>query len=164
MQHLTFYHMSLHHPLPYSSHKQSTIITNTYPFPDPVETAFKALTPSEKTSYRSLHAYRPQVLRDTLNRSIMYTNGFHIGSGNDKTGVFLLASRFNHSCVANTRYVWHDAIKKSKINENGEVVEEIVEEGRMVFTTYYKLLDGEEVTIDYGHKPSVSFPLYEYRA
>jgi len=35
------------------------------------------------------------------------------------------------------------------------MVTEVVKEGRMVFMNHYKLLEGEEVTIDYGHKPNV---------
>lgn len=38
------------------------------------------------------------------------------------------------------------------------MVTEVVKKGRMVFMNHYKLLEGEEVTIDYGHKPDVRFP------
>jgi hypothetical protein len=50
------------------------------------------------------------------------------------TGVFETASRINHSCVPNSSYTWKERT------------------GRMVFYNRFKLLEGEEVTVDYGHK------------
>jgi hypothetical protein len=50
------------------------------------------------------------------------------------TGVFEIASRINHSCVPNSSYTWKDS------------------SGRMIFYNRFKMLEGEEITVDYGHK------------
>lgn len=49
------------------------------------------------------------------------------------TGVFETASRINHSCVPNSMWDWKE------------------ESGRMMFWNRWALMEGEEVTVDYGH-------------
>jgi len=97
---------------------------------DPLEIAVEALSPERKEAYRALHSFR-RIPSETLYRSIMYSNGFAISE--TATGIFEIASRINHSCVPNSEFTFDK------------------EQGRMVFTNIFKLLWGEEVTIDYGH-------------
>lgn len=60
------------------------------------------------------------------------------------TGIFETASRINHSCVPNSAYVWKENV------------------GRMVFWNRVKLLEGEEITVDYGHKPNQLRRIYGF--
>ncbi len=60
------------------------------------------------------------------------------------TGVFETASRINHSCVPNSHYLWKDGI------------------GRMIFWNRFKLLEGEEITVDYGHKKAYLKKIYGF--
>lgn len=100
---------------------------------DPLDTLVNALDPALKRAYRALHGFRPLHRNtETLNRRIMYSNGFAIEK--TTTAVFKVASRFNHSCVPNAEFAWD------------------CDKGRMEYFTAFKLLEGEEITIDYGHK------------
>lgn len=98
---------------------------------DPLDGLVDGLPPALKKAYQSLHSYR-QRGSESLNRTILYSNGFAVGKV--ATGVFEIASRFNHSCVPNSEFDWHEEL------------------GRMVYKNRYPLMEGEEVTIDYGHK------------
>ncbi|PSS08528.1 hypothetical protein M430DRAFT_31252 [Amorphotheca resinae ATCC 22711] len=103
---------------------------------DPLDAAVNALSPEARASYLSLHSYSSRP-HESRNRSILYSNGYSIM--NDlATGVFETASRINHSCVPNSLYKWFP---------QGD-------SGRMVFWNRFKLLEGEEVCVDYGHKRS----------
>lgn len=109
---------------------------------DPLDLAVKALSREKQDSFHSLHAFSRNK-NESLNRSIVYSNGYSIM--NDLgTGVFETASRINHSCVPNSHYVWKDAL------------------GRMVFYNRFKLLSGEEVTVDYGHKRAYLQRIYGF--
>jgi len=100
---------------------------------DPLDASVAALSPSQRASFLSLHAFSLNP-NQSLHRSIVYSNGYAIGPTSMATGVFETASRINHSCVPNSSYTWKDRT------------------GRMVFYNRFKLLEGEEVTVDYGHK------------
>jgi len=99
---------------------------------DPLDQAVAALTLAQRTSFLSLSHYSRNP-NESLNRSIVYSNGYSI-LNDMATGLFETASRINHSCVSNSSYVWKDSV------------------GRMVFWNLCKLLEGEEVTVNYGHK------------
>lgn len=111
---------------------------------DPLDVAVEALTPVQKASFLSLHVYTPNK-NDSLNRSIVYSNGYSIMKGL-ATGVFETASRINHSCVPNSHYEWIE----SKFGEDEGKERKVI--GRMMFWNRFKLLAGEEVTVDYGHR------------
>lgn len=115
---------------------------------DPLDGLVNALSPPLKRAYRSLHGFStfssssstgtstqkktaPRLPRESLNRRILYSNGFAIQR--TTTAVFEIASRINHSCVPNARFRWDE------------------ETGRMDYYTVRKVLEGEEVCIDYGH-------------
>jgi SET domain-containing protein len=109
---------------------------------DPLDAAVNALSPLERASFHSLHAFSRNKY-ESLNRSIVYSNGYSI-SNDLATGVFETASRINHSCVPNSHYQWKESL------------------GRMVFWNRFKLLEGEEVTVDYGHKKSYLAKIYGF--
>lgn len=108
---------------------------------DPLDGLVNALAPPLKRAYRSLHGFsstpsrsttaKKSVPRESLNRRVLYSNGFAIQR--TTTAVFEIASRINHSCVPNARFRWDE------------------EAGRMDYYTVKKVLEGEEVCIDYGH-------------
>lgn len=100
---------------------------------DPLDGLVNGLPPSLKRAYRSLHAGNTlkNSPRESLNRRVLYSNGFAIQR--TTTAVFEVASRINHSCVPNARFRWDE------------------ETGRMDYYTTKKVLEGEEVCIDYGH-------------
>ncbi|KAN0094028.1 SET domain containing protein [Hyaloscypha variabilis] len=109
---------------------------------DPLDVAVNSLSPSRKASFLSLHHFSRNK-NESVSRSIVYSNGYSIK--NDlATGVFETASRINHSCVPNSHYLWKDGI------------------GRMVFWNRFKLLEGEEVTVDYGHKKKYLEKIYGF--
>jgi hypothetical protein len=109
---------------------------------DPLDIAVNALSPSKKASFLSLHHFSRNK-NESVSRSIVYSNGYSIK--NDlATGVFETASRINHSCVPNSHYLWKESI------------------GRMVFWNRFKLLEGEEVTVDYGHKKKYLEKIYGF--
>lgn len=116
---------------------------------DPLDGLVNALSPPLKRAYRSLHGFSSSSStsngtttttttkakcappRESLNRRVLYSNGFAIER--TTTAVFEVASRINHSCVPNARFRWDDEAR------------------RMDYYTVTKVLEGEEVCIDYGH-------------
>jgi hypothetical protein len=109
---------------------------------DPLDAAVNSLSLSKKKSFLSLHSFSRNK-NESLSRSIVYSNGYSIM--NDlATGVFETASRINHSCVPNSSYSWKEGI------------------GRMVWWNRFKLLEGEEVTVDYGHKKKYLEKIYGF--
>jgi hypothetical protein len=109
---------------------------------DPLDAAVNALSPSQKKSFFSLHHFSRNK-NESLSRSIVYSNGYSINH-DLATGVFETASRINHSCVPNSLYTWKEGI------------------ARMVFWNRFKLLKGEEVTVDYGHKKKFLSRIYGF--
>ncbi|EKD18563.1 uncharacterized protein L3040_007417 [Drepanopeziza brunnea f. sp. 'multigermtubi'] len=109
---------------------------------DPLDVTVNALSPEKKKSFLSLHAYSRNK-HESRSRSIVYSNGYSIMK-DLATGVFETASRINHSCVPNSHYVWKDSI------------------GKMVFYNHFKLLEGDEVTVDYGHKTKMLKRIYGF--
>ncbi|PBP25912.1 set domain containing protein [Diplocarpon rosae] len=109
---------------------------------DPLDITVNALSPEEKESFLSLHAFSRNK-NESRSRSIVYSNGYSI-MDDLATGVFETASRINHSCVPNSHYLWKDSI------------------GRMVFWNRFKLLEGDEVTVDYGHKTKYLKRIYGF--
>ncbi|KAK6582135.1 hypothetical protein PZA11_005832 [Diplocarpon coronariae] len=109
---------------------------------DPLGATVNALSPEQKQSFLSLQAFSRNQ-NESRSRSIVYSNGYSI-MGDLATGVFETASRINHSCVPNSQYIWKDSI------------------GRMVFWNRFKLLEGEEVTVDYGHKTKYLKRIYGF--
>lgn len=109
---------------------------------DPLDLSVDALSPEQKASFLSLHHFSRNK-NESVSRSIVYSNGYSIN--NDlATGVFETASRINHSCMPNSLYVWKESI------------------GRMVFFNRFKLMEGEEVTVDYGHKKKYLEKIYGF--
>jgi len=109
---------------------------------DPLEVSLAALAPAQRASFLSLSHFSRNP-NESLARSIVYSNGYSIK--NDlATGLFETASRINHSCVPNTSYVWKEST------------------GRIVFWNRWKLMKGEEVCVDYGHKPNYLKRLYGF--
>ncbi|KAF8860051.1 SET domain-containing protein, partial [Acephala macrosclerotiorum] len=96
-----------------------------------IEAAVDALSPETKRKYFELSAYMGEE-GESLKARIMDCNAFSI-MDETASGVFETASRINHSCVPNSQYGWRESI------------------GRLVVWNRFKLLEGEEVTIDYGH-------------
>lgn len=113
---------------------------------DPLKAAMAALSPAKRKAYLALAAHQSHPSESSA-RSIMYTNGFGINP--HTTAIFEIASRINHSCVENTVYEWVPD-------------EEEAHGGKMVYTAYRKLLDGEEVTIDYGHSVKALKRIYGF--
>lgn len=112
---------------------------------DPLDAAVASLSPDQRASFLSLSHYSRNP-NESLHRSIVYSNGYSIN--NDlATGIFETASRINHSCVPNSAYVW-------KEQEGGG--------GRMVFWNVWKMLEGEEVTVDYGHRKGYLKRIYGF--
>lgn len=72
-----------------------------------------------------------------MNRAIFYSNGYSI-EDDTTTGVFTVASRVNHSCVPNSHFEWREV-------EGGGG------KGLLIWNSW-RLMAGEEVTVDYGHK------------
>ncbi len=99
---------------------------------DPLDIVVNALSPHLKESFFKLSHFSSNK-NESVSRSIVYSNAYSI-SNDLATGVFETASRINHSCVPNSSYVWKE------------------EAGRMVFWNTFRLMEGEEVTVDYGHK------------
>lgn len=99
---------------------------------DPLDATVAALPSPQRTSFLSLSHYSRNS-NESVHRSIVYSNGYSI-MDDMATGVFEAASRINHSCVPNSGYVWKEKI------------------GKMIFWNQFKLLEGEEVSVDYGHK------------
>lgn len=127
---------------------------------DPLELAISQLSPSRQASFHSLHAFSRNK-HESRNRSIVYSNGYSIL--NDlATGVFETASRINHSCVPNSHYVWKDTPRLSEKGDVGAGKDGGKGKGRMVFYNRFKLLEGEEVTVDYGHKPALLKRIYGF--
>ncbi|KAG4443254.1 hypothetical protein IFR05_001297 [Cadophora sp. M221] len=109
---------------------------------DPLDATVNALSPERKKTFFSLYSYS-RSKHESLSRSIVYSNGYSIK--NDlATGLFETASRINHSCVPNSQYTWKDSI------------------GKIVFWNRFKLLAGEEVTVDYGHKKKYLKRIYGF--
>lgn len=109
---------------------------------DPLDGMVNGLSPERRKSFFSLHSYSRNK-NDSRSRSIVYSNGYSID--NDlATGVFETASRINHSCVPNSHYLWEKGI------------------GRMVFWNRFKLLEGEEITVNYGHKKAYLKKIYGF--
>lgn len=100
---------------------------------DPLDALVHALAPPLQRAYRALHGFTtaPTTPRESRNRRVLYNNGFAIGRST--TAVFEVASRINHSCVPNARFRWDEAA------------------GRMDYYVVRKVLEGEELCIDYGH-------------
>lgn len=113
---------------------------------DPLKAAVAALSPAKRKAYFALASHQSHP-SESPDRSIMYTNGFGINP--HTTAIFEIASRINHSCVENTVYEW----VPDKAQAHG---------GRMVYTAYRKLLEGEEVTIDYGHSVKALKRIYGF--
>ncbi|KAH7319108.1 hypothetical protein BKA65DRAFT_513818 [Rhexocercosporidium sp. MPI-PUGE-AT-0058] len=109
---------------------------------DPLDASVNALSPERKTAFFSLYSYS-RNRHESLSRSIVYSNGYSI-MDDLATGLFETASRINHSCVPNSQYTWKDSI------------------GKIVFWNHFKLLAGEEVTVDYGHKKKYLKRIYGF--
>lgn len=100
---------------------------------DPLDGLVNGLDPALRKAYRSLHGFTPLAKGvESLNRRVLYSNGFAIGD--TTTAILEMGSRFNHSCVPNTQFQWN------------------AEKGMMEYRAGRKILEGEEITIDYGHK------------
>jgi hypothetical protein len=54
--------------------------------------------------------------------------------------VFRVASRVNHSCVPNSHFEWRE---RERERESG---------GGLLIWNSWALVEGEEITVDYGHK------------
>ena len=109
---------------------------------DPLDTTVNALSSEKKKVFFSLYSYSRNK-NESLSRSIVYSNGYSIM--NDlATGLFETASRINHSCVPNSQYTWKENI------------------GKIMFWNRFKLLAGEEVTVDYGHKKKYLKRIYGF--
>ena len=109
---------------------------------DPLDAAVAALSPSQRSSFLSLSHYSRNP-NESLHRSIVYSNGYSINH-DLATGLFETASRINHSCVPNSKYMWKPSV------------------GRMFFWNRFKLMEGEEVCVDYGHKPNYLKRIYGF--
>ncbi|CZR55018.1 uncharacterized protein PAC_04904 [Phialocephala subalpina] len=107
-----------------------------------IEATVDALSPENKEKFFSLSAYMSEE-GESLKCRIMDCNAFSI-MDETTSGVFETASRINHSCVPNSQYGWRDSI------------------GRLVVWNRFKLLEGEEVTIDYGHRKNSLWSNYGF--
>lgn len=96
-----------------------------------IDAKVDALSSENKGKFFALSAYMDEE-GESLKFRIMDCNAFSI-MDETASGIFETASRINHSCVPNSQYGWRESI------------------GRLVVWNRFKLLKGEEVTIDYGH-------------
>lgn len=55
--------------------------------------------------------------------AICITNGFGLGGDSTETGVFELASRFNHSCLPNAQHVWKANRKVMEVRAMSDIAE-----------------------------------------
>lgn len=56
---------------------------------------------------------------DSTASGILYTNAFSAGPG--ETGLYLTASRFNHSCTPNVHYSWNIALQAMTMHTHVDV-------------------------------------------
>ena len=85
-----------------------------------IATAVKALSKDKQVAFLELHnsKTRPGVFL-----GIWQTNAFGLGSDNDESGIFELASRFNHSCFSNAVHSWNYNTKKMEIHATKAIPE-----------------------------------------
>jgi hypothetical protein len=101
---------------------------------DTIHSLTKTLSLEGKKKLMSLSAFNNEetALSEEEHLAIIENcNSFEMIEG--KSGFFETASRINHSCVPNSSYRWRESI------------------GRLAVWNRFKLLEGEEVSIDYGH-------------
>lgn len=96
-----------------------------------IDAIVDTLSPEKKQIFMSLSRHIGDE-SEPLKGRIVDCNAFSI-MDEQASGVFETASRINHCCVPNAWYEWRESI------------------GRLVVWNRFKLLEGEEVTIDYGH-------------
>jgi hypothetical protein len=107
----------------------------------------------ERNAFNGLCAHKRGW--ESTELAIVWSNGFEICDGK-ATGIFDVVSRINHSCVPNSRVVWCDAktstIEDEEVQDDGLIDGDgKMEVGRMMVYNSFDLMDGEEITIDYGH-------------
>ncbi|EED12492.1 SET domain containing protein [Talaromyces stipitatus ATCC 10500] len=102
--------------------------------------AFEDLTPSQQSSYLELHRYTfdsdKQILEAQMGQTWdemaeMHRKVLNIYTANSFPSIYLLGSRFNHSCVPNTTHSYHPSLDKE------------------TFHTIQDITAGEELLITY---------------
>jgi hypothetical protein len=104
----------------------------------------------ERTTFYKLCPHKRR--KESTELAIVWSNGFSI-CDEKATGIFDVTSRINHSCVPNARVMWYDAKDEDiAVVKNGDDLGDGGREvGRMMVYNSFDLMDGEEITIDYGH-------------
>ncbi|RDL42427.1 uncharacterized protein BP5553_02406 [Venustampulla echinocandica] len=78
--------------------------TNDPPSPDPLDALVDKLPSPDKEAFLGLCCFRRDG-NESVNRAVVDTNAFGV---QDADAVFKIASRINHSCVANCDWDWVD--------------------------------------------------------
>ncbi|KAF8420512.1 hypothetical protein EV426DRAFT_612584 [Tirmania nivea] len=96
-----------------TKHPESTLNTI-------IATAVKALPKAKQVAFLELHNSKT---RPGIFLGIWQTNAFGLGTDNDESGIFELASRFNHSCSPNAVHSWNYNTKKLEIHATKVILE-----------------------------------------
>lgn len=94
------------------------------------------LSQAEQESFSQL--YDCQRLGGPVTADGTYeTNSFSLGQSPTRSGIFLIVSRFNHSCVPNCYHTWNSNLGKRTIHTNVKV--ERGEELTLTYNDYYAM-------------------------
>ncbi|KAH8648079.1 hypothetical protein BGZ60DRAFT_344879, partial [Tricladium varicosporioides] len=104
---------------------------------DPLSKLIRGMNKQNKERFKILCQTKRESTEST-NRAILFSNGFRTPDAIG-TAVFDAGSRANHSCVPNSVF----AIVRASEQEG--------EGWRLMIYNTFALMEGEEVTIDYGH-------------
>ncbi|KAH6669486.1 hypothetical protein B0J14DRAFT_486954 [Halenospora varia] len=106
---------------------------------DPLNKLVRGMNNEDWERFKALCRTKRESTEST-NRAILFSNGFRMPD-DAGTAVFDVGSRANHSCVPNSVF----AVVRAGGQGEGE------EGWRLMIYNTFALMDGEEVTVDYGH-------------
>ncbi|RSL50066.1 hypothetical protein CEP54_012108 [Fusarium duplospermum] len=92
--------------------------------------------PNYRKAYLELWNSYPDESKEV---AIAWTNALPLGPKSSNSGVFLQASRFNHSCLPNAQETWNENLEKLTIHACTDI-----EEGQEITITYLKKLAGRK--------------------
>jgi hypothetical protein len=94
-----------------------------------LSTEIPALSDGQRQAFFSLHnAFEDERTRG---HGIVRTNALPLGGGARMGGIFLEASRFNHSCIQNARHSWNEDLQRVNIHAIRDI-----DKGEEITTTY----------------------------
>lgn len=128
------------------------------PSPDPLDGLVDGLSLEKREIWNGLCGYKREE-GESDNRARLWSNGYSIKEDRE-TGVFATASRVNHCCVPNCWFEWrelplthqnrHTTDEDGDMGVNGDGG--VKGRGGLLIWNSWKILEGEEITVDYGHK------------